>query len=76
MKWFARRDFQEGVSGFWKEPWDCFKYRSVKHLFNKGLSMLELWFPAVQSTAIQRAYGMTVNFPTFHMKGLGLLSLI
>lgn len=39
-EWFARRDFKEGTSGLWEEPRNCFKHRSVKDLFNKGLSML------------------------------------
>lgn len=40
MKWFARIDFKEGASGLWKEPGNCPKHRSVKDLFNEGLSML------------------------------------
>lgn len=73
MKLFARRDFEEGASGLWKEPGNF--HRSVKDLFNKSLSMLEVCLPAGQSAAVQRAYRM-IDFPTFHMKGLGLLSLI
>lgn len=76
MKWFSRGGFEEGASGLWKEPGNCFKHRSVKDLFNKGLSMIELWLPAGQSAAVQRAYKMIVSFPTFRMKGLGLLFLI
>lgn len=37
----CKKRFQGRVpSGLWKEPRNCFKHRSVKDLFNKGLSML------------------------------------
>lgn len=40
MKWFARRDFEEGASDLWKELENCFKDRSMRDLFNRGLNML------------------------------------